>query len=76
MGANHEIQRLDRSDYLTVLWDKIHYSKYPQYSVRKGTRDRFPYDYHSVMHYRLSVSLSIYLSKLSIYLVNGFLTDV
>nr|XP_022309346.1 uncharacterized protein LOC111115062 [Crassostrea virginica] len=54
MGANHEIQRLHRSDYLTVLWDNIHYSKYPQYSVRKGTRDRYPYDYHSVMHYRLS----------------------
>lgn len=54
IGGNHEVQRLDRSSYLTVLWDNTKQFQFKQYVVDKVTRDRFPYDYHSVMQYRMS----------------------
>lgn len=55
IGANHEIQRLDRSNHVNVLWNNIFPSNMKQFAVTRETRDRFPYDYHSVMQYRLSV---------------------
>lgn len=54
IGGNHEAQRLDRSNHMTVLWDNTKQYQFKQYTVDKVTRDRFPYDYHSVMQYRMS----------------------
>ncbi|XP_062596788.1 uncharacterized protein LOC134258275 isoform X1 [Saccostrea cucullata] len=54
IGGNHEVQRMDRSDHLTVLWKKLKGFNMDQFYANKNTRNRFPYDYHSVMQYRLS----------------------
>ncbi|XP_061190837.1 uncharacterized protein LOC133198953 isoform X2 [Saccostrea echinata] len=54
VGGTHEVQRLDRSDHVNILWKKIKGFLMDQFIVDKATRDRFPYDYHSVMQYRLS----------------------
>lgn len=84
IGGNHEVQRLDRSNYITVLWDNTKQYEFKQYVVDKVTRDRFPYDYHSVMQYRISVrqfffppsTLSLYINILSLSLSLSFKLNI
>ena len=54
MGFQHEHCRSDRDDYVKIYFDNMYGYKYAFY--KKKTLDRTPYDYESIMHYRLWVS--------------------
>ncbi|GFO38074.1 metalloendopeptidase [Plakobranchus ocellatus] len=57
MGFWHEQSRMDRDDYVEVLWNNIEKDHWPNFDARDPPEDldriflELPYDYGSIMHY-------------------------
>ena len=50
----HEQQRLGRDDYVHILWDNIRVGFESNYKVRRDHVVYGPYDFSSIMHYRVT----------------------
>ena len=59
LGLYHEQSRSDRDNYVTVLWNNMDSSYWPQFNKVDAINEQtfsIPYDYGSVMHYASMVS--------------------
>ncbi|XP_055344999.1 uncharacterized protein LOC129592883 isoform X2 [Paramacrobiotus metropolitanus] len=54
MGFYHEHSRSDRDDYVTIFWDNIAEMNRDQFRILSGNTYGLPYDYQSVMHYKVN----------------------
>jgi len=54
LGLIHEHCRMDRDDYIHIIWENIKEKEKHNFIQRKGLLNiyDFPYDYVSIMHYR------------------------
>ncbi|NUO52597.1 MAG: hypothetical protein HOV80_27440 [Polyangiaceae bacterium] len=50
-GFYHEHQRVDRDQYITIVWDELEPSLHKNFQVPTNSADIGPYDYDSIMHY-------------------------
>ena len=58
LGLYHEQSRSDRDNYVTVLWNNMDLSYWPQFDEVNVTSEQtygIPYDYGSIMHYASTV---------------------
>nr|CAH0102758.1 unnamed protein product [Daphnia galeata] len=53
LGFDHEQERPDRDNYITVIYENIPADWRPQYEIAAGSTALLQYDYSSVMHYPL-----------------------
>ncbi|CAG9837516.1 unnamed protein product [Diabrotica balteata] len=51
VGFNHEHNRYDRDDYVTINWSMIKSSRISYFKTTDSVTYDLPYDYDSVMHY-------------------------
>ncbi|XP_073424456.1 hatching enzyme 1.2-like [Dendrobates tinctorius] len=51
LGFYHEHTRLDRDDYIEILWQNMDQANWDNFDVIDGNTYNLPYDYTSVMHY-------------------------
>lgn len=66
LGQWHEQSRTDRDNHLNMRWDILGMSRQGGANYGKfDTRDYYPYDYESIMHY--SAGVYIYLSLCLIF---------
>ena len=56
MGFNHEQERSDRDDYITVHWDNMPESSYHNFEKDTSASNVAPYDLNSIIHYSATVS--------------------
>ncbi|KAM6915457.1 zinc metalloproteinase nas-14 [Xenentodon cancila] len=54
IGLYHEHTRLDRDQYVTVMWESIKSDKKSNFDVKDGDTLNLPYDFDSIMHYGTS----------------------
>ncbi|XP_075197699.1 hatching enzyme 1.2-like [Anomaloglossus baeobatrachus] len=65
IGFYHEHTRLDRDDYIDILWQNMDEASYSNFDMADGNTFNLPYDYTSVMHYhRFAFSLRDSLSTI------------
>ncbi|XP_073529549.1 low choriolytic enzyme-like [Phyllobates terribilis] len=51
IGFFHEHTRMDRDNYIDILWQNMDQASYGNFDVADGNTFNIPYDYTSVMHY-------------------------
>ena len=68
----HEQSRKDRDNYVTIKWENIHESYWPQFEkCTSCDLQNSPYDYNSVMHYGKFASSKTGLNNPTIVTKNG-----
>ncbi|KAM3931006.1 hatching enzyme 1.2-like [Leptodactylus fuscus] len=55
IGFFHEHTRVDRDDYINILWQNIAKGFAGNFNIDDGNTMNLPYDYESVMHYSANV---------------------
>ncbi|XP_077148300.1 astacin-like metalloendopeptidase [Ranitomeya variabilis] len=51
IGFFHEHTRMDRDDYIDILWQNMDQDNWDNFEINDGSTFNLPYDYTSVMHY-------------------------
>ncbi|OWA53846.1 putative Zinc metalloproteinase nas-14 [Hypsibius exemplaris] len=51
LGFNHEQTRMDRDDFVEIMYDNIKPGKEGNFEKYTGNTFNIPYDYNSIMHY-------------------------
>ena len=61
VGSWHQQSRPDRDDHVNILWDNIEDGKESNFNIHEDALTfGSAYTYRSVMHYRATVSISMY----------------
>lgn len=77
-GVQHEHQRKDRDNHVTVNLNNVQTGNADQFNIEQDTNDfSVPYDYRSVMHYGGTVSINFRASCIMCmkYLQNNWVAE-